>query len=66
MIFVDHTRLFDVRGAVPDEGEVIPFGVVEVKRVSTLDVPIPLSRTLEHFVEPTVEKVVAAARELVR
>ncbi len=157
VVFVDHTRLFDVRGPVPDEDEVIPFGVAEVKRagkditllansymvqlalaaaeelaavgvdaevldprtlvpldhaaivrsvaktgrvvvvdechrscgvgaelaaiiadeafvhlkgpvkrVSTLDVPIPLSRTLEQFVEPTVEKIVAAARELVR
>lgn len=33
-----------------------------IRRVAALDVPIPFSRTLEAFVEPTVDKLVAAAR----
>jgi pyruvate dehydrogenase E1 component beta subunit len=36
-----------------------------VLRVATLDVPIPFSPALEAFVEPTTEKIVAAAREVV-
>lgn len=35
-----------------------------VRRVATLDVPIPFSPALEAFVEPTVKKIVAAAREV--
>lgn len=36
-----------------------------LRRVATLDVPIPFSPALEAFVEPTVDKIVAAAREVV-
>ncbi len=36
-----------------------------IRRVTTLDVPIPFSRPLEHYVEPTEEKIVAAVRSLV-
>ncbi len=35
-----------------------------IRRVATLDVPIPFGRPMEEFVEPTVDKVVAAARAL--
>lgn len=35
-----------------------------IRRVATLDVPIPFGRPMEEFVEPTVGKVVAAARSL--
>ncbi len=35
-----------------------------IVRVATLDVPIPFSRPLEAFVEPSVDKIVAAARSL--
>lgn len=31
-IFVDHTRLLDIRGEVPDDGAAIPFGVADIKR----------------------------------
>jgi pyruvate dehydrogenase E1 component beta subunit len=31
-IFVDHTRLLDIRGEVPDDGTAIPFGVADIKR----------------------------------
>jgi pyruvate/2-oxoglutarate/acetoin dehydrogenase E1 component len=31
-IFVDHTRLLDVRGEVPENDKPIPFGVADVKR----------------------------------
>jgi pyruvate dehydrogenase E1 component beta subunit len=31
-IFVDHTRLLDIRGEVPENDEPIPFGVADVKR----------------------------------
>jgi pyruvate/2-oxoglutarate/acetoin dehydrogenase E1 component len=31
-IFVDHTRLLDSRGEVPDNDKPIPFGVADVKR----------------------------------
>ncbi len=34
-VFVDHVQLFDVRGAVPDTGEAIPFGQAEIKRAGT-------------------------------
>lgn len=33
-----------------------------IKRVATLDVPIPFSPPLEKFVEPTVEKIVTAVK----
>jgi pyruvate dehydrogenase E1 component beta subunit len=36
-----------------------------VRRVATLDVPIPFSPALEAFVEPTLDKIVDAAREVV-
>jgi acetoin:2,6-dichlorophenolindophenol oxidoreductase subunit beta len=32
-VFLDHVLLFDVRGEVPDDGEAIPFGRADVKRV---------------------------------
>jgi pyruvate dehydrogenase E1 component beta subunit len=35
-----------------------------IRRVATLDVPIPFSPPLEAFVEPTAAKIVAAARSL--
>jgi len=31
-IFVDHTRLLDIHGEVPDDGAAIPFGVADIKR----------------------------------
>jgi pyruvate/2-oxoglutarate/acetoin dehydrogenase E1 component len=31
-IFVDHTRLLDIRGEVPENDQPIPFGVADVKR----------------------------------
>jgi pyruvate dehydrogenase E1 component beta subunit len=31
-IFVDHTKLLDTRGDVPEDGAAIPFGVADVKR----------------------------------
>ncbi len=37
--------------------------VAPIRRVATLDVPIPFSPVLEAFVEPTLDKVVAAIRE---
>jgi pyruvate dehydrogenase E1 component beta subunit len=36
-----------------------------IRRVATLDVPIPFSPVLEAFVEPTLDKVLAAARSVV-
>jgi pyruvate dehydrogenase E1 component beta subunit len=36
-----------------------------IRRVSTLDVPIPFSRTLEAFVEPSEAKILAAVRAAV-
>lgn len=35
-----------------------------IRRVATLDVPIPFSRPLEEYVEPTVEKVINAVKEI--
>jgi pyruvate/2-oxoglutarate/acetoin dehydrogenase E1 component len=37
-----------------------------IKRVATLDVPVPFSRPLENFIEPTVEKIVHAVRQTVQ
>jgi pyruvate dehydrogenase E1 component beta subunit len=34
-IFVDHVQLLELRGAVPDGDEAIPFGVAEVKRAGS-------------------------------
>jgi pyruvate/2-oxoglutarate/acetoin dehydrogenase E1 component len=39
--------------------------VAPIRRLSTLDVPIPFSAPMEEFVEPTVDKIVKAARSLV-
>ena len=36
-----------------------------IRRVATLDVPIPFSPALEAFVEPNLDKIVNAAREVV-
>jgi pyruvate dehydrogenase E1 component beta subunit len=36
-----------------------------IRRVATLDVPIPFSPTLEAFVEPSVARIVAAVRDAV-
>jgi pyruvate/2-oxoglutarate/acetoin dehydrogenase E1 component len=36
-----------------------------IRRITALDVPIPFSPPLEEFVEPTVAKIAAAARELI-
>lgn len=43
------------------------FGLLRapIRRVATLDVPVPFSPVLEEFVEPTVAKIVAAARDAV-
>ena len=35
-----------------------------IRRVATLDVPIPFSRPMEGFVEPSVDKIVTAVRSL--
>lgn len=35
-----------------------------IRRVATLDVPVPFSRPMEEYVEPTVEKITGAARSL--
>ena len=37
-----------------------------VRRVATLDVPVPFSPPLERHIEPTVEKILAALREVVK
>jgi acetoin:2,6-dichlorophenolindophenol oxidoreductase subunit beta len=34
-VFIDHVLLFDVRGAVPETHEAIPFGQAEIKRAGT-------------------------------
>jgi acetoin:2,6-dichlorophenolindophenol oxidoreductase subunit beta len=34
-IFVDHTRLLDIRGDVPENDKPIPFGVADVKRTGS-------------------------------
>lgn len=36
-----------------------------IKRVSSLDVPVPYSKKLEDMVFPTAHKVVAAVKEIV-
>lgn len=39
--------------------------VAPIRRVTTLDVPVPFSAPMEEFVEPTVGKIVEAARAVV-
>ena len=36
------------------------------KRLAVPDVPIPYSRPLEQFVQPSVDQIAAAARQLVK
>ena len=36
-----------------------------IKRVATMDVPIPFSHPLEEYIVPTVDKIVAATRSVV-
>jgi len=49
---------------IADEG----FGALKapVKRVSTLPVPVPYAQTMEDFVTPTAERILAAARAILR
>jgi len=54
----------EIAAVLAEEG----FGYLRapVRRVAALDVPIPFSRPLEEYVEPTAEKVVAAALEIAK
>jgi len=36
-----------------------------IRRLATLDVPVPFSAPMEEFVEPTVDKIIEAARSVV-
>ena len=40
------------------------FGYLKapIKRVTTLDVPVPFSRSMEAYIEPTEEKIIAGVR----
>ena len=57
-IFVDHSRLFEVRGEVPDTTFAIPFGQAEVKRCGK-DVTIVATSLM-------VRRALGAADELVK
>jgi pyruvate/2-oxoglutarate/acetoin dehydrogenase E1 component len=46
-IFVDHTRLLDIRGEVPNDGAAIPFGVADIKRPGHDVTVIATSYTLQ-------------------
>lgn len=46
-IFVDHTRLLDTRGEVPDNDKPIPFGVADVKRQGSDVTVIATSYTVQ-------------------
>ena len=46
-IFVDHVRLLDTRGEVPDDDKPIPFGVAEIKRTGTDVTVISTSYTIQ-------------------
>ena len=46
-IFVDHTRLLDVRGEVPENDKPIPFGVADIKRKGSDVTLIATSYTIQ-------------------
>src|SRR4051812_24758410 len=46
-IFVDHVRLLDIRGEVPDDDKPIPFGVAEIKRTGSDVTVISTSYTIQ-------------------
>ena len=46
-IFVDHTRLLDVRGEVPENDQSIPFGVADIKRAGSDVTLISTSYTVQ-------------------
>jgi len=46
-IFVDHTRLLDIRGEVPENDKPIPFGVADVKRAGRDVTVIATSYTVQ-------------------
>jgi len=46
-IFVDHTRLLDTRGEVPENDKPIPFGVADIKRVGSDVTLIATSYTVQ-------------------
>ena len=46
-IFVDHTRLLDIRGEIPDNDKPIPFGVADVKRKGSHVTLIATSYTVQ-------------------
>jgi pyruvate dehydrogenase E1 component beta subunit len=54
----------ELAAIVAEEG----FGSLKapIKRVTTLDVPVPFSRPMEAYIEPTEEKIVAAVRGVLR
>jgi len=37
-----------------------------IRRVSTLDAPVPYARTLEEAITPSIARIVAAVRDLLR
>jgi acetoin:2,6-dichlorophenolindophenol oxidoreductase subunit beta len=54
----------EIAAIVAEEG--FEFLKAPIKRVTTLDVPVPFSRAMEAYIEPSEEKIAQAVLEVVR
>ena len=68
LVIADETHLScgvasEISATIAEEG--YSYLKAPIKRVATMDVPIPFSRPLEEYVAPTVDKIVAATRSIV-
>jgi pyruvate dehydrogenase E1 component beta subunit len=71
-IFVDHVKLLDVRGAVPENDKPIPFGVADIKReggdVTVISTSYMIQRCLkvaDRFAQEGIDVEVVDPRTLV-
>lgn len=62
-VFVDHAKLFEVRGVVPEEGFATPFGQAEIKRPGT-DVTLVATSLMVQRALEAAEKAAAEGVEV--
>jgi pyruvate/2-oxoglutarate/acetoin dehydrogenase E1 component len=68
LVIADETHLScgvasEISATIAEQG--YSYLKAPIKRVATMDVPIPFSRPMEEYVAPTVDKIVSAARSVV-
>jgi pyruvate/2-oxoglutarate/acetoin dehydrogenase E1 component len=68
LVIADETHLScgvasEISATIAEEG--YSYLKAPIKRVATMDVPVPFSHPLEEYIAPTVDKIVTAARSVV-